>query len=337
MPFAKLSCVEAEWRRLECGKDMTYFQSYDWNCMLKNYLITDNKSIENIIAIVRDTQMKAVMIAPIMVIKKTNNVINKKGFYFVGMGGWSDYLNCIYLKFDSCAFEVLLSKLEFFYKIKTFYLNQIMEGTSLYCYLRKFKKLKKDLKGTCVRLCLPDTVEEYMHKLSKKTRQNIRTAYNRLRTDGFDYMLNFHDSNPNLSECNRIRSERVIEKKYCSNVLKRWLLRVYSHLKLKYPDYLPFYSDVHRRIMTFCSCGKLRSFFNYGYSHHLHTIYVMAVGTDNAFGRYSPGILLMHAFICDAIEKKELKYVDFTRGNERYKYDLGGEDHYIHSVIFTQK
>ena len=55
----------------------------------------------------------------------------------------------------------------------------------------------------------------------------------------------------------------------------------------------------------------------------------MAVGTDESFARYSPGMLLMLEFIKEQISLKEMNVVDFTRGNEFYKYALGGKDHFI--------
>jgi len=57
----------------------------------------------------------------------------------------------------------------------------------------------------------------------------------------------------------------------------------------------------------------------------------MAVGTNEQYERYSPGILLMYNFIDYIIKNKMYTVLDFTRGNEKYKYSLGGKDHFIYN------
>ena len=49
-----------------------------------------------------------------------------------------------------------------------------------------------------------------------------------------------------------------------------------------------------------------------------------------------PGII---AIACDIPMSKESKYeiFDFMRGNERYKYDLGGIDKKVYSVLLERK
>ena len=48
----------------------------------------------------------------------------------------------------------------------------------------------------------------------------------------------------------------------------------------------------------------------------------------------TPGVLLVFEYVTKQIESKEIQVLDFTRGNESYKYQLGGTDHFIHSVVF---
>jgi CelD/BcsL family acetyltransferase involved in cellulose biosynthesis len=58
----------------------------------------------------------------------------------------------------------------------------------------------------------------------------------------------------------------------------------------------------------------------------------MDAGTDLDFARYSPGMLLMHQFILKAIQEGKLQIVDFTRGDEKYKFALGGQLLFNHRV-----
>ena len=61
----------------------------------------------------------------------------------------------------------------------------------------------------------------------------------------------------------------------------------------------------------------------------------MAEGTNNVFAKYSPGVLALYAYVLNLIECKEILLLDFTRGDEKYKYSLGGVNHYIHDVSFN--
>ena len=60
----------------------------------------------------------------------------------------------------------------------------------------------------------------------------------------------------------------------------------------------------------------------------------MAAGTDLEFARYSPEMLLMYNFILHSIEEGMIKEVDFTRGDEMYKFALGGKLHINHTIKF---
>ena len=61
---------------------------------------------------------------------------------------------------------------------------------------------------------------------------------------------------------------------------------------------------------------------------------VMCAGVNPKFARYSPGLLSMYNQIKIFLEEQHLDSIDFTRGNEKYKYDLGGKDEYIYHVQF---
>jgi len=55
-------------------------------------------------------------------------------------------------------------------------------------------------------------------------------------------------------------------------------------------------------------------------------------GFNPAYKQYSVGLLLKSLLIKYAI-KTEKKRVDFLRGGERYKYDLGSQDRFLYSAV----
>jgi len=318
------------WLDLEKGKDMTYFQSYDWYKFIIQYQPLNNSYFEGIISVVKKEEA-VLLIAPLWVIKKRYKFINKKSCYFLGRNGWSDYLNVIYKQFDVEAFNYLLNSVSHKYGINEFYFEQIKGNSNFYNYLLNNKA--KILNTTnCVELNLSKlTFEEYISNLTKNTKQNIRTAYNRARKDGLNIILNFDDKEIDKELCESIRSYRVAKKNIEHNLLNIIKNKIYKILSISYPKYLPFYNTSRSSIMSIYDGDNLMAFFNYGIDIHHRTIVVMAVGTNEQYERYSPGILLMYNFIDYIIKNKMYTVLDFTRGNEKYKYSLGGKDHFIYN------
>jgi CelD/BcsL family acetyltransferase involved in cellulose biosynthesis len=61
-------------------------------------------------------------------------------------------------------------------------------------------------------------------------------------------------------------------------------------------------------------------------------IYLYNSGYDPRFAEWSTGLVLLARRIQAAIAAG-VPCFDFLRGDERYKYDLGGEDHFVHRVL----
>lgn len=93
--------------------------------------------------------------------------------------------------------------------------------------------------------------------------------------------------------------------------------------------------DFFMRIMpVLLACGWLRlhfltingdpaaAYLNFDYNRR---VLVYNSGLRQRHGQHSPGIVLMAQNIRDAIEQGYEVY-DFLRGNEEYKYDMGGKD-----------
>ena len=67
--------------------------------------------------------------------------------------------------------------------------------------------------------------------------------------------------------------------------------------------------------------------FDYGQSRMLYNS-----GFDPAYGYYSVGLLVKALCLKDAIECGH-QYFDFLRGDEAYKYDLGGKDRVLYRMV----
>ena len=172
--------LQEDWKRLEVGSDMTYYQSYDWYNMLNEHFVPDDTLNYISIYAVLKKDNAAIMIAPFWIVKHTFNWVNKKGIYLLGHEGWTDYVNFIYSEFDSEGLLFLLKEVSRNYNIRKFRFDKMKQGVQSFQYLLTLKNLTKNWTGICVALSLPTTTDDYKKLLSKNARQNIRTAHNRL-------------------------------------------------------------------------------------------------------------------------------------------------------------
>lgn len=331
--FSKLEYI---WKDLERGKDMTCFQTYSWYKMLNEcYVPEDSSNFLSIYAVVKNED-EVVLIAPLWIVKKTFKLVNKKGIFFLGRDGWSDYLNFIYKDFDNDAMSFLLEDLVKKYKVNCFYFSELKQNVQSYVYFNSKMKLKKSEKCTCVALTLPSTKEDYHKLLSKNARQNIRTAHNRIKKDGLEVRILFDDKNIDRERCRVIREQRFIEKFSHISKLRRMKYKIMHRLTFHFQPYLPFMCYNEGHFLTTYISNELCSFFYYLIDKNHRQIYVIAAGVNLEYSRYSPGIISLNAFINELIKtKNDIDIIDFTRGNEQYKYTVGGKEHYIEDAIFS--
>ena len=334
IPKNQFQSLKEAWKELEKGKDMSLFQTYDWNKALNTFYIPDStKNYEAVYAIVKK-EGATIIIAPLWVFKNNHRFINKKGLYVTGRESWSDYLNLIYNVFDSNALIFLLKEIAAKYSIKHFVFEQLQPNTELYHFIKETQHITSQSQTTCVSLELPTAFEDYQKQLSKNSRQNIRTAYNRLQKDGISLRFKINDTAVDKDLCMEMRSIRL-NKKY-KKVSKFRELKYRIEYKLRF-HYLPFTPMLHyEKSMTmtaYAQNNSLCAFFNYAIDDERKCIIILGAGTSEQFARYSPAILLMHHFIEHAITMK-YQTIDFTRGDEKYKFALGGKSFDIQSIEF---
>lgn len=304
--------------------------------MLHSYSLKDSFLHKNIFAVCRNEYKKIIIIAPIWILHYSIWwPFNRKGIYLLGREGASDYLNFIYKDFNSDAFDFLLQELSRKYHLHTFKFELIREDTAIYEHLLK-KKIIRNHRLISVGLYLPDSEENYLKMLSKSSKQNLRTANNRLQRDGKRIVFVLDDSNIDKEICLLLKKSRLKKKNYETN----WKMRIrkwfFNHFSIKFPHYEPFLTEADTHIMSAYCEGELAAFFNYAIDLNNNRIFILTAGTNKAFARYSPGVLLMYEFIKHTLfHYNNIKMIDFTRGDEKYKYTLGGENSILHSIRFT--
>lgn len=335
--------IKENWLRLEKGSEMTYFQRYDWyNMIAKLNQGTKHRHFYIILSVAKRDD-HTVLIAPLWIVTKDFGKYNHKGIYFFGRAQWSDYLNFIYDKFDANALEQLMVSVSNKYGVPNYILEDIPINTSSFQYLNNKYTHLTEKGNTCVELFIPNNLEEYHKMLSKNARQNIRTAQNRSIKDGIEFKYNFDDKDVDISAFTKYRDLRLVDKvRECGTSLKSRLIyfistKILGRGKYKFVPYTPFENDHSSHFLT-CKdqAGNLCAAFCYGIDRIHNQIVLMAVSTNPDYYKYSPGILTIYNFVIEQMNKDNgFAKIDFTRGKEKYKYVLGGVEHYNQLLEFS--
>lgn len=176
---------------------------------------------------------------------------------------------------------------------------------------------------------LPGTWEEYLGALSKKDRHELRRKLRRLIDGGGGVDLQVVTEPAEAGE----RLETLFH-----------LMRVSSHHKEEFldrPRMQEFFRDV---VAAMAAEGMLRFYFltfdgqpvasvlNFDLGGQL---YMYNSGYDPQYSHLAVGLMSKALLVKDAIENGRT-CVDFLRGDESYKYDLGGKDQQVYRVVLTR-
>lgn len=219
--IGELSKIEPDWKRLEAGSEMTSFQSYDWSLLLlkdiKEKLLRSIFWKPVFICHFNDDG-KIDMIAPLVVQSRSVNLrfySMTSGICILGEKSYSDYLNFIYDGWSDEAADEIFGFIHDNYSGLELRFNNVPESSSLAKYISaRFELLNRDGE-TAVFVKNPADADEYYKSLSKNTRQNIRTAYNRLAKSGFEYEITLCDTVPDKASekvMHDIHNDRFIKK-----------------------------------------------------------------------------------------------------------------------------
>lgn len=180
-------------------------------------------------------------------------------------------------------------------------------------------------KTDCVRIHIEGSFEDYFNSLKKNVRQNYRTAYNRLNRENKDICTHF-----------------CFNKKLTKS-LKRKFLKLYSDRSKEWDSTnKSIFHTIHRRyfdLMNNC-LGKIdNNFYSFITIDNKICGFMMGVLTEDKkicivprlainsqYGVYCPGLLLIVETIKELI-KINCKYLDLSRGTEKYKFTVGGEQY----------
>lgn len=246
-----------------------------------------------------------------------------KDAYICGDLCASGYLDFIYPKDTSDEeFDEMFEALHNSLKGVNLHLNKINQSSALYKYLDY--RYKRTSENECVFIPIPISIDDYYNSLSKSVRQNYRTAKNRISRENKEFTLDFYN-NKDIS--------KSIKKEIMDIYDKREAERNGTH-KNKMKSIIrnmmnPISNITFKSNRNFVSVlridGKASAFLAGIVTGDGKTLVLPRLSINTEYGVYCPGNLLIFETIRYLIECTEVLYFDLSRGNEKYKFAMGGK------------
>jgi CelD/BcsL family acetyltransferase involved in cellulose biosynthesis len=176
-------------------------------------------------------------------------------------------------------------------------------------------------------VALPKTWEEYLRGLAKKDRHELRRKFRRLEARAPDRQFTYFSptaSDRTLDEFLQLmRQSREEKGRFLTPQREGFFRRMASELAQAGLLGLGFLEVEKKRV-----AGVL--YFDYQGQRLLYNS-----GFDPAYSHLSVGLLLKAHCLQEALEKG-MRYFDFLRGDEPYKYDLGAKNRILYRLTLTR-
>lgn len=180
--------------------------------------------------------------------------------------------------------------------------------------------------------------DEYFGDLSKHQRQNLRTAYNKLQKAGMAFSVVKYDAENRIplgvhKKCMKLYEERCVMKNggyRRKGVFSKLAATKDSRTNLvnmlvRKGDNVVFVLYIENDPAAYMVCF---------YDEHRPIVYVPRLSANVEYLKYDAGILLLNESIKHLLAEG-ISVVDLTRGDEPYKYAMGGVT--VNNYTFRQR
>ena len=236
--------------------------------------------------------------------------------YKAGFG----YIGAVYI--DNIGNDLLLECFSLLRSIKNIRItiNRVKAETSLGMCLKEYGGEVSEEGYTVIDM--PDNYNDYYNSLSKHMKQNLRTAYNRLKTDKCEYTFECIPYSQMKSEQSKELEKLYIDRqiyKYKKSKLYSFFVR-----NIDLETKMQKSKNVDIRAFVLRINGMVSAYFDGIYNNG--EVIVPRLAIADGFNRYSPGVILLNESIKHLIENK-IDSIDLTHGQENYKISMGGKVH----------
>ena len=219
------------------------------------------------------------------------------------------------------------------------------------CYFRRLPSealLRDDINGIkldnkqqiCVKIDFDCGVENLLHSLHKSVRQNVRTAYNRLNKDNIGVELKVYRGSQMTDSVWRQIMDIYLDRlfsKYKTKAKRNTIQKFIHYWKYRYIKHdtqsLRHLSNSFHAVLV--GNGDIMAFLSGFMSMDDTTLVVPRLAINDSYHFYSPGYLLIVETLRYLEHETHCRCLDLSRGDERYKTDLGGTNYYTESLTFS--
>jgi CelD/BcsL family acetyltransferase involved in cellulose biosynthesis len=209
------------------------------------------------------------------------------------------------------------------YHATTIQFDYIREDSTLFPLLNQLSLQPPTQQEVSPAIRLPETWDQYLESLERTDRKELKRKWKRLdliphnfrcidtsNTSAFEDFIRLHKLSDTAKEVFMSEKMKSFFFDLCQLTIPQWQIK-FAFLDIDgIPAAAILYFENQDQILL----------YNSGY--------------DPLQKYYSGGLLLAAYLIKQSIEKKKKK-VDFLRGNERYKYDLGAVDNKLFQFILS--
>lgn len=323
--------LKKSWQELYMGNEYLFpYSSWEYNYWVKKYKHYKPSSfLEKDLFCVYKEDERPLIIIPITIKKKSIIIF---GDNVSGAGN----LDFVYRSnvTDNSLFKLLKELKHTFvgFKFNIFKLN---ERSVLYDFfdenMEKFSvdgccSVEKNTDRVCVKIPFGDDYDMYYKSLSKNCRSNLNKAYNKeKKTNANMYLQVIHGGVKDkelLSKMMHIYTQR-------ESARKNRKLDFFAYFKHRHLSALTWAIQNMATQYTFCFFlnNELASFMT-GFETNFDEIVFPLVAMNDKFSQYAPGKLMISESIKYLQKNTSIRCLDMSRGDERYKLEMGGIKHY---------
>lgn len=209
------------------------------------------------------------------------------------------------------------------YAIQTVQYDYIREDSMAFQTLQSIAQNPPIQQEVSPIITLPSTWEEYLESLERTDRKELKRKFKRLETisHSFHYLESQEIENEFSDFIRLHKLSDFAKEKFMTGPMELFFKDIFSLSIQGWKQKIAILkiNDMSVASVFFFENEDSLLLYNSGY--------------DPEQKYYSVGLLLIAQLIRYSIENKKKKF-DFLRGNERYKYDLGGTDVKLYKFIF---
>lgn len=329
--------LEKAWHDMEaCHPQLSPFTYYDYMKHIFRQVKMCSLTYSPRIVCIESEQEGIVMIAPI---KKERISGKVKMLGDIQGSGHADFLfkNGLSVEEQEVCIKLFIASAGRKYKLK-----RILETSPIYTFFTNHASSVCPEKTSCVSLRFPEDVDAHVKTLSSSVRQNLRTAYNRMRRNSVEYDLKVWLPGNRIkddawNDITKLYMKRLFTK-YKTKKFGNYVYQAYKTLLYKYGkhDTHSLRSSANAFHAALYSQGVLMAFMS-GYADHCGSrVLIPRLAINNDFRHYSPGYVLLNDTMHYLCAHTDIREIDLSRGTERYKTDLGGKLYFTYSFTFSK-